>query len=101
MSDVTLLAKITTLPGKRDEVAAIFTEMVGAVESEAGTKVYAMHLQADDEVTVWFYERYTDQDALAAHGTSEAMKATGGKLKGLLAGRPELIFMTPVVAKGV
>ena len=101
MSDIALLAKITTLPGKRDEVVAVFTEMVASVADEVGTTVYAMHTQADDEVTVWFYEKYTDKEALAAHGSSDAMKAMNPKLKGLLAGRPELIMLTPQAAKGV
>jgi quinol monooxygenase YgiN len=50
---------------------------------------------------VWFYELYRDGDALAAHGGSEAMKAMGPPLASLLAGRPELTFLTPVRAKGL
>lgn len=49
---------------------------------------------------VWFYELYSDQDALKAHGTSDAMKATAS-LAEFMAGRPELQFLEPVVGKGL
>ena len=101
MSKIAVLAKITTVEGKRDEVAALFAAHVQAVEAEAGTEVYAMHIAAADDVTIWFYEIYTDKAAIDAHGGSEAMKALNPKLKGLLAGRPELTMLTPVAAKGL
>jgi quinol monooxygenase YgiN len=50
---------------------------------------------------VWFYELYSDMDGLTAHGTSDAMKAIGPELTALMAGRPELTFLTPVRAKGL
>lgn len=101
MSKIALLAKITAAEGKRDEVVAIFAAHVAAVAAEAGTEVYALHTSPADDVTIWFYELYTDKDGLDAHSTSEGMKALNPKLKGLLAGRPELIMLTPVAAKGL
>ena len=59
-----------------------------------------MHVSTEQSA-IYFYERYTDQAALAAHGSSDAMKAVGPKLKGLTAGRPEITMLTPVAAKGV
>jgi quinol monooxygenase YgiN len=102
MSDsLAVVAKLTAAPGKRDEVVAVLSGMVEAVRAETGTTVYALHTQNDDDVTVWFYERYVDDSALAAHGASDAMKSLGPKLAGLLGGRPEIIQLTPIVAKGV
>lgn len=98
---IAILAKITAVEGKRDEVVALFAGHVKAVEAETGTEVYALNVDAGDDVTVWFYELYTDKGALDAHGTSDAMKAMGPKLKGLLAGRPELTFLRPIAAKGM
>ena len=99
-SVIAVIAKITAKPGSRDQVVAVLAEMVQAVNNEPGTLTYAMHTQADDDVTVWFYERYSDAAALATHGSSDAMKASGPKLAGLLAGRPEIIRLTPHSAKG-
>ncbi len=101
MSKIAVLAKLTAAEGKRDELVAVLSAQVGLVNDETGTEIYALHTSATDEVTVWFYELYTDKAALDAHSTSENMKALGPKLKGLTAGRAEIIPLTPVVGKGL
>jgi quinol monooxygenase YgiN len=101
MAKVALLAKMTAAAGKRDELVEAFGPLYDAVAGEEGTEVYALHLDAADADVVWFYELYRDSDALAAHGTSEAMKALGPQLATLLAAKPELIFLTPARAKGL
>ena len=35
-------------------------------------------------------ELYSDEDALAAHGSSDHFKAAGAKFAGLMAGRPDI-----------
>jgi quinol monooxygenase YgiN len=75
--------------------------LLEAVAGEEGTEVYALHLDAGDADVVWFYELYSDMGALTTHGGSEAMKAIGPDLGALLAGAPELSFLTPVRAKGL
>lgn len=101
MTKVALLAKMTAAPGKRDQLVEAFGALYDAVAEEQGTEVYALHLDAGNGDVVWFYELYSDMDSLTAHGTSEAMKTVGGQLASLLAGQPELIFLTPVRAKGL
>jgi quinol monooxygenase YgiN len=101
MAKVALLAKMTAAAGKRDELVEAFGSLYDAVAGEEGTEIYALHLDAADADVVWFYELYRDMDALTAHGTSEAMKAMGPQLASLLAAQPELIFLTPVRAKGL
>jgi quinol monooxygenase YgiN len=101
MAKVALVARMTAAPGKREELVEAFGPLYDAVEQEQGTEVYALHLDAANEDVVWFYELYVDGNALGAHGTSEAMKALGPKLAPLLAGQPELTFLTPVRAKGL
>jgi len=101
MTKVALVAKMTAAPGKRDELVDAFGRLYEAVAGEEGTEVYALHLDAADAGVVWFYELYRDMDSLAAHGTSEAMQAIGPQLSSLMAGRPELTFLTPVRAKGL
>lgn len=100
MSKVSVIAKITAQEGKRDELVAAFTEYFPKVEGEDGTLVYAVSTDNGDPDVVWVYELYTDEDALGAHGGSDAFKAFGGELAGLLAAAPELHFCTPVRAKG-
>ena len=101
MTKVAMVAKMTAAEGRRDELVSAFGRLFDAVAGEQGTEVYALHLDAGDPAVVWFYELYTDMDGLTAHGTSEAMKAIGPELSSLMAGRPELTFLTPVRAKGL
>jgi quinol monooxygenase YgiN len=101
MSKIAVIAKITALEGKRPEVVAGLGPMLDNVESEEGTLLYQMLEDQVDENTIWMYELYTDQAAFDAHSSSEAMKALGHSLGGLLAGRPELFFTKPVGGKGL
>src|SRR5579871_5699398 len=100
MAKVAVVAKLTAAPGKRDEVVDVLREVVAGTDNEPGTLVYALNVEKDSDV-IWFYELYTDEAALAAHGGSEAMKAAGPKLADKLGGRPEIIQVVPVVGKGI
>jgi quinol monooxygenase YgiN len=101
MAKLAVIARITALPGKRDEVMDALRPVVAATRGEPGTLVYAMHTDKAEEDVVWFYELYADDAALAAHGGSEAMKQAGGELRGKVAGRPELHMLDLVDGKDV
>lgn len=102
MSKVAVIAKLTAVDGKRAEVVAALGEhAVAAVADEPGCEIYAPHVDTGDEVTVWFYELYTDGDALAAHGRTDGFAAMGAALGGLLAAPPEIHVLDPIVAKGL
>lgn len=101
MSKVAVLAKLTAKDGQRAELLKAFDGMFAAVEGEAKTEQYVLHEDAGDPNVAWFYELYTDQEGLASHSTSDAMKAAGPALGALLAGRPEIIMLHPSRAKGV
>jgi len=101
MSKVSLIAKIPTKPGCRDDLVAAFGPMIDAVNEEAGTEVYILNLDDGDENVAWVYELYTDADAMGAHSSSEAMSALFGALGDLVDGAPELIMLTPVAGKGL
>ncbi|NNE10739.1 MAG: antibiotic biosynthesis monooxygenase [Ilumatobacter sp.] len=99
MSKISLIAKLTAADGRADELAAALASVVEAADEEDGLEVYSAH-RADDG-TFYFFELYRDADALAVHGRGERMRAAMGALGGLLGGRPEIIQMTPLVAKGL
>jgi quinol monooxygenase YgiN len=101
MSKVSAIVKLTAQAGKRDELASAFKVLLDAVESEAGTLTYILHSDNREDDVLWFYELYTDNDAFAAHGASETMKAVGPSLAPLLAGRPEMHIVTPIGGKGL
>ncbi len=101
MSKVAVIAKIPAQPGKRDELVAALQAALDNAEGEADTLTYILHEDLADADVVWFYELYTDQDALVAHGTSDAFKAIGAALRPFAAGRPELTMLKPVGGKGL
>jgi len=98
---VAVLAKIPAQPGKRDELVKALEAAIDNANTEAGTLLYILHTDPKDPDTVYFYELYTDQDALTAHGTSDRFKAIGASLRELAGGRPELTMLTPVMGKGL
>jgi quinol monooxygenase YgiN len=101
MAKVAVIAKITALPGMRDEVVSALEEVVKATQDEPGTLFYAMNTDKADDNVVWFYEMYADDAALGAHSGSEAMKAAGAKLRDKAAGRPEIHLLEVVDGKGL
>ncbi len=102
MSNVVVIAKITAVEGKRDELIAAMAPMMEHVEAnEPDTLKYILNEDTGDADVLWMYEEYTSQEALAAHGQSEAMKNLGMALRPLGAGRPEITVLNPVTGKGL
>jgi quinol monooxygenase YgiN len=97
---VCLLARIVAYEGKGDELVAAFDSMFAHVETEPGTELYVLNRSAEDPDVFWFYELYTDGDALTAHGSSDAMKAAA-PIFGPLIKESELIVGAPVKASGL
>jgi len=102
MSKVVVIAKITALEGKRDELVAAMGPMMDHVEAnEPDTLAYILNEDAGDENVLWMYEEYTSQEALAAHSSSEAMKEMGMALRPFAGARPEITLLNPVRGKGL
>ena len=80
----------------------MIADLVGAVDSgEPGTLVYAAAQDREDANVFWFYELYGSDDAAATHAGGEALATAGGRMRGLLAGRPEVHRLAPIAAKGL
>ena len=104
MSDsnkVAVFARIPAQPGKRDELVKAMQAAIDNANSEEGTLTYILHTDDKEPDAVFFYEIYTDSDALAAHGTSDFMKEFGKSMRDLAGGRPELQILKPVGGKGL
>ncbi len=102
MSKVAVIAKITALPGKRAELIEAMGPMMDHVEAnEPDTLTYILTEDTGDDDVIWMYEEYANQEALAAHGTSEAMKEMGMALRPLAGARPEVTVLNPVRGKGL
>ncbi len=102
MGKVTVIARITTQPGKRSEALDTLTGDLAAVvaEDEPGCEVYSFHAdQADDDV-IWAFEVYADGDALGSHGKGDRFREVTGRTMALFAGRPEVHVCEPAGGKG-
>lgn len=100
MSKVALIAKLSAKAGRRDDIVTNFSPMMEAVNGEAGTEVYILHLDQGDENVAWVYELYTDSDAMGAHSGSETMATLLGAMGDLIE-NAEMILLEPVSGKGL
>jgi quinol monooxygenase YgiN len=101
MSKISVIAKLTAAEGKAAELESAVAALIAVADEEAGLEVYSCHAANDEPGVYYFFEVYSDDDAVKVHGRGEAMKSAMVALGGLLAGRPEVIRMTPVAAKGL
>jgi quinol monooxygenase YgiN len=101
MPKIALIAKLTAAEGKADELRATLASLIDAATEEAGLEVYAAHSDGSDPDVVWFYELYAGDEALDVHGRGERMKPAMKALGSLMAGRPEVHKLSPIVAKGL
>lgn len=101
MSKISLIAKLTAVDGKTDELEAAMRSVVAAADEEDGLEVYSAHRVDGEPGTYYFFEVYRDQAAWDVHGKGDRMREAMGGFAGLLAGRPELTVMAPVAAKGI
>jgi len=102
MAQVAAVAKLTAAEGKGEELKAVISDLVEAVRSgEAGTLIYAAAQDSSNADVFWFYELYESADAAAAHSSGSALAEAGGRMRGLLAGRPDVTLLAPFAAKGL
>jgi len=97
---ITVIAKLKVKPGSEAAFEAAGKEMIATVKtSEPGTLAYVLHKNTKDPTEFTYYEVYQDQAALDSHGKTDHMRAFGGKIGGLLAGRPEIAMLEEVARK--
>lgn len=101
MSKISLIAKLTAVDGKQADLEAAIRRVIDAADEEEGLEIYSAHAVDDEPGAFYFFEVYRDDEAKAAHGKGAGMRDAMGAFAGLLAGRPEIILMTPVAAKGL
>ncbi len=101
MTKVAIWARIPLKPGVREEAVKALQAAIDCAHAEHGTLLYILHESAADPDAVFFYDLYSDADALTAHSAGDGVKLMGPILKEFGAGRPELQFFTPLSGKGL
>ena len=82
---VVVVAVLPVKPGRLGEALEIVRGNVPTVHAEDGCLTYAVHSASEPDRIV-FVERWSSEQALAAHGASEHMRATGAAMADLVAG---------------
>jgi quinol monooxygenase YgiN len=92
MSEVTVIAEIGLVPGKRDEALAALGQLCAETHAkDEGCLLYALQLDPSDENRVFMIEKWTSAEALGTHGASDHIKAAGAS--GTLAGAPKVTVL--------
>ena len=88
---VVVVATITPKPGEEDAVREALLAAIPQVHAEPGCELYALHEgQHQGQSEFVMVERWESREALAAHGTAEALTALGAALAGKVAGPPQV-----------
>ena len=94
---LSVIAKIPLQEGKAEEFTEAFKEIALGVATEEGNFLYSLSFSKKDPNTAVIMERYADKAALGVHSESDHYKAFGPKIKGLVAGPPEVSIMNEIV----
>ena len=78
-------------PEMRKMAVAAALEMVVASEKEAGCKSYRFYIELEDENTIFIFEEWENDEALAAHFETPHMATFRQKLPELLASEPQIL----------
>ncbi|KAL7409628.1 hypothetical protein BDY24DRAFT_402481 [Mrakia frigida] len=74
-----VLATITALPGKADELSAALVIAAAKAVQEPGVLRYLVGREADKRDVFWVTERYESVSAFETHGKAEALSELAGK----------------------
>ena len=92
-----IVAVLKVQEGKGPEFEAVFLELTAKVRAnEPGNLLYQLTKSRTEANTYKVLELYRDQDAVAAHGSSDHFKDLGRKMGAFMAGRPEIEYLDGV-----
>lgn len=86
-SAVGVVARILAKPESVDVVRDGLTSLLAPTRAESGCILYELMQNTSDPTDFTFYEEWTDEAALNAHGKTTHLRSTFEKLAGHLAGR--------------
>lgn len=87
---ILVTVKIKAKPGQAGALVALLKEMAAEGRKEPGMVAYEPYSSVEDADTVFMYELYRDQAALAEHRANTALDPFRARFKDLLGGAPEI-----------
>lgn len=92
-----VIATLRAKSGKGAEFETVFAELASQVRAnESGNVAYQLCRSRGEANTYKVLEIYHDEEALAAHRSSEHFRSAGPALGALLEGRPEVEVLDAV-----
>jgi len=96
-----IFTRLRAAPDQGNALRAAFEPLRLAASDEPGTMAFAVHVAADDPNSLLCYEVYADDDALATHRASDAVRHAVGSFGQLLAVEPDVTYARLLWGKGV
>lgn len=87
---VHVVARLVPRPGKAEELATAFQEILTEVRAEPGCLLYDAHESRDTPGVIVMLESWADQAALDAHGRAPALTRLSARFDALLAEPPAI-----------
>ena len=100
MSELTVIAHITTVPEKTEQFVEIFSENIINVHEEPGCLHYTLHRNTEEPEKLVVVERWTSAEALAEHAAAPHMGAMREKTAGMSLGA-EVLRYTKIDTPGM
>lgn len=101
MKQLALIVRHKTLPGRRDEVRAVWEKhMAPAVASNPGHTAYFYCLDNSDPDAISAFQVYESAEASQAFLATASYAAYLEEVEPLLSGPPQVSAVTPVWTKG-
>lgn len=91
---LTVIARMTALPGKEAELRAELEQLVAPTLAEDGVVNYDLHVAVDDPATFFFYENWESPGHLEAHLGNSHLVEFAGKLDEYLVGGADGLVIT-------
>jgi quinol monooxygenase YgiN len=89
---VVIFTRLTAATGRGAELLAVLEELATATRAEPGNEVFVVHAARDDPDVVLGYEVFVDDDALAAHRATDAVRVAQARLTDVLAEPPVIEY---------
>lgn len=99
MGKAVMMGTFTCRDGKAGEMETVLASMVAAAKGEPGVEIYSYHRGEGN--SFWFFALMSDDDALAAHGQTEAMQRAMSAFGSLVSEPPRMMATTPIAALGL
>ncbi len=93
---IAVIAKVPVKPETKEEALEEIKLLMAKVAEEEGTLYYTVNIDQNNPDTLVFIERYTDMNALGAHGATPHFQEFMEKSMSFATGPPEIVVLDEI-----